>query len=303
MPLVPLAPPVPVPVFSGFDYVTVDSVHRRVYAAHTGSRALLIVDADTGAVVGQVRVGPMHGVAYDSQSGHVFTGNGTDDSVSEIDPQTLKVLRSADVPGAIDAIAYDDVRKRIYADEGDGTRLFVIDATTMKLVTTIPLPGHKPEYLAVDPQTHEVYQNIDDLGEIAVIDPDALRVKRTFPTPGIVHNHPLQYDAQYGEIITGGGGVLAAYTRDGKELGRTTIPPVDQCDLDRTTHVMACAGGGSITVIRARPNLGPEVIAQLAVARGMHTLAIDPKTDDVWGVWASPQGDFVQRFGYQPAPK
>jgi hypothetical protein len=30
-----VAPPQPVPILSGFDYVTVDPVRRRVYAAHT----------------------------------------------------------------------------------------------------------------------------------------------------------------------------------------------------------------------------------------------------------------------------
>jgi len=38
MPFVPVIPPQPVPVYSGFDYVTVDAQRRRVYAAHTGSR-------------------------------------------------------------------------------------------------------------------------------------------------------------------------------------------------------------------------------------------------------------------------
>ena len=98
------APPQQVPVFGGFDYVTVDAVHRRVYAAHGGSQALLIVDADTGKM-SQVRVGPMHGVAFDPASGHVFTGNGDDKSISEVDPETKKVLRSVDLPGLIDAIA------------------------------------------------------------------------------------------------------------------------------------------------------------------------------------------------------
>jgi len=296
MPLIPAAPPVPVPIFSGFDYVTVDAAHRRVYAAHSASEALLIVDADTGAVIGQVRVGPLHGVAVNPENGHVFTGNGTDNSVSEIDPTTQKVLRSIDVPGEIDAIAYDPVRKRIYADEDNGTRVFVVDAASMKLVATVTVPGHKPEYLAVDPETHEVYQNIDDLAEVAVIDPDTLKVRRTFPTPGVTRNHPLQYDAAYKQIVAGGGGVLAAYDRSGKELGRATIPQVDQCDLDQKSHVIACAGGGYITVLRTRQGAGPEMITQLEVARGVHTLAIDPKSTNIFAVWASPQGDFVQRY-------
>ena len=196
-------PPQPVPVFSGFDYVTIDAQRRRVYAAHGGSKALLIVDADSGKVIGQVRVGPMAGSAVEPATGHVFTGNGEGDNVSEVDPVTLKVLRSVDTGGPVDAIAYDPANGHIYADEDDGTHLFVIDAKTFKLVKSIVLPGHKPEFLTVDPQTHEVYQNIDDLSEIAVIDPVTLTVKRTIPTPEVKANHPLQYDPDFHQLAVG----------------------------------------------------------------------------------------------------
>ena len=37
--------------YSGFDYVTIDAVNRRVYAAHGGSGRLLVADADTGKVI------------------------------------------------------------------------------------------------------------------------------------------------------------------------------------------------------------------------------------------------------------
>jgi hypothetical protein len=296
VPLVPVAPPVSVPIVSGFDYVTIDAVRRRVYAAHTGSRALAIVDADSGAVVGQVRVGPMHGVAVDPATGNVFTGNGEARSVSEVDPVARKVLRSVDVPGAVDAVVYDAANKRIYADEDGGPHVFVIDATKMQLVRTLTMPGNDLEYLAVDPQTHDVYQNLEDKGAFAIIDAHTLSVRKIVPTPGVTRNHPLQYDAAYGEILTGGGGTLAAFDRNGKELGSATLASADQCDLDQSSHVMACAGGGLITVFRARPNAAPEQIGQLAVARGVHTTAIDAKTGEIWSVWGSPQGDFVQRF-------
>lgn len=296
MQIIPVAPPVSVPGTAGFDYVTVAAARRRVYAAHTGSRALLIVDADTGEVKGQVSVGPMHGVAVDPISGVVFTGNGTDDTVSEVDPEAQKVVTTVHLPGPIDAIAYDSALKRIYADEADGTRIFVIDARTMRHVGTVSLPGHKPEYLAIDPENHDVYQNIDDLSEIAMIDPQSLKVPAVITTPGIAHNHPLQYDAAYHQIITGGGGLLAAYARTGKQLGLAAIPQVDQCDLDQQTHYIACAGGGYITVLQTRPAQGPSLLSELAVPLGVHTLAIDPKTSDIWAVWGSPEGAFVQRF-------
>jgi DNA-binding beta-propeller fold protein YncE len=297
--LTPALPPQAVPVFSGFDYVTVDAQRRRVYAAHGGSRALLIVDADSGRVVGQVRVGPMAGVAVEPLSGHVFTGNGDGMSVSEVDPVALTVLRSVDVSGPVDAIAYDPFSGRIYADEDDGTRMFVIDAKTFTLIKTIVLPGHKPEYLAVDPETHEVYQNIDDLSEIAVIDPQSLTVKRTIPTPELTHNHPLQYDPEFHELVAAGtNGVMNSYTRSGTKLATLSVPRFDQCSLDRTQHLLACAGSGGITRIQLSAGGGLQILDTTAVNAGVHTTAVDPATHAVFAVWSNRDGsgDFVQKF-------
>ena len=99
-----MTPPLPVPLAGGFDYVTVDAAHRRVYAAHIGARSLLIVDADTGTVLHQITVGPMHGVAYNAAGTKVYTGNGDDKSVSESDPATFAVVRTVTVAGPVDAI-------------------------------------------------------------------------------------------------------------------------------------------------------------------------------------------------------
>ena len=299
MPLLPVIPPQRVPVLSGFDYVTVDAVRRRVYAAHTASEALTIVDADSGKIVGQVRVGPLHGVAVDPVTGHVYTGDGEAHTVSEIDPVTLKVLRSADVDGNVDAIAYDPTSGRIFADEDDGTRIFVVDAKAMKSVGTIALPGHKPEYLSIDPKTHEIYQNISDLAEFVVVDPTTLKVTQTFPTPEIRGNHPLQFDPDYGHVLIGGqNGVIAAYGIDGKIIGTTPIQArVDQCSFDRGSHTIACAGSGMLTVLRDNPAGAPTLVAQTAVARGAHTVGIDAKTGQDWIVWSQEDGDFAQSFG------
>lgn len=91
MPLLPVAPPQSVPIRSDFDYVTVDASRRRVYAAHTGSAVLLVADADSGKILRQIRVGQVHGVAVDPANGRVYTGNGADRSVSDVDPEAGKI--------------------------------------------------------------------------------------------------------------------------------------------------------------------------------------------------------------------
>lgn len=283
-------------MYSGFDYVTVDAVHRRVYAAHSGSHSLLIVDADTGNVVGQVRVGETHGVAVDPANGHVYVGT-SEDEVSEIDPVALKVVNHVDVGGAVDAVAYDPSSGRIYADEDDGTKVFVVDAKTFKLIKTIVVPGHKPEYLAINPKTHEVYQNIADLAEIAVIDPVSLSVTRTIPTPGLKNNHPLQFDAEYDQIVVAGGGVMAAYSPSGTKLGTLSVGRFDQCDLDPTQHVLACGGDNGITRFTLHRGGAPTLLDNVATNAFPHN-AIDPKTHAVFAVWGDRdgKGDFVQKF-------
>jgi outer membrane protein assembly factor BamB len=302
VPILPFVPPQPVTTAArhGFDYVTVDAQRRRVYAAHGGNDSLLIVDADSGKVLGQVKVGPMAGVAVDPQNGHVYTGDGDDKAISEVDPVAMKEVHRIAVNGPVDAIAYDPSNHRIYADEDDGTHLFVIDARTFTQVASIVLPGHKPEFLAVDPKTHEVYQNIATDNEVAVIDPKTLTVSRTIPTPDVNNNHPLQFDEKHRLLIVGGeNGVLSVYTTYGKKVSSTTLPGrVDQCNLDQSSELLACAGG-SIMLYQILPDAAPKQLAVYQVNPRMHTLAIDAQTRRIWAVWGAKDGDFVQGFTYR----
>jgi DNA-binding beta-propeller fold protein YncE len=302
MHLVPVTPPAQVQRIGKFDYVTADAARRRIYAAHTGSSSLLIVDADSGAILGQVEVGAMHGVAVDPATGDVFTGDGESRTVSEVDPVAMKVVATADVDGKVDAIAYDPAMHRVYANEDDGTRMFVVDTISMKEIGTVALPGHKPEYIAVDPQTHEVYQNIDNLSEIAVIDPKTLAVARTISTPDILHNHPLMYDSANRIIIIGGkNGLLETFTTDGKLLSKATIQDgVDQCDFDPGSRMVACAGSQKVTIEHVDASGGFSAVADLDVPAGVSTCAFDRQTHNVWIVWAEAKGDFVQELALQP---
>ena len=301
MPLVSAMPPQPVPIYSGFDYVTVDATRRRAYAAHSPSERLLVVNADTGEVLGQVRVGLLAGVAVDPATGHVFTGDGDSRSVSEVDPATMKVVRSVDVDGSVDAIAYDPTLRRIYADEDNGTRIFVIDAQTMKQIGTVSLPGAKPEYLAIDPATHKLYQNIASLSEIVVVDPQSLAIVQTIPTPEIVANHPLQIDAHFKHIyVAGRNGVLSIYDLSGKQLSTVKFDGwLDQCSLDQRRHNLVCAGSGGLKVF-SDSGRSVSLIGSIQVSDRVHSVGVDEQTGRFWTVWATPSGDFVESFKLAP---
>lgn len=303
MPIVPVTQAQPVNPAGGFDYVAVDASRRRVYAAHAGGDGLLIADADTGNQLGIVKVGPMAGVAVNEATGHVYTGNGSAKSVSEVDPETRSIVRTVPVSGNVDAIQYDPVLDRIYADEDDGTHMFVIDAKRFTLLKTIKLPGTKPEYLQIDPKTHDVYQNIASDNEIAVIHPKTLKVARVFKTPQLKNNHPLQFDAKDRLLLAAGeNGVLAVYSPAGTLKYKTALPGgVDQCDWNQTRGWLACAGG-AIKLFSFDGKSAPVLLDNHAIRGGVHTLAVDDQTGTIWVVAGRrDSGDaFIQGFTYKP---
>ena len=299
MVILPFVPPQHVATGAkhGFDYVTVDAQRRRVYAAHGGNASLLIVNADTGKVLGQVHVGPMAGVAVNEATGHVYTGDGDDKALSEVDPVSMKEVHRVSVDGPVDAIAYDATYHRIYGDEDDGTRIFVIDTRSFKQIATIPLPGHKPEYIVIDPTSHTVYQNIATNSEIAVIDPHSMKVVRTIATPEIKNNHPLQLDYGADHLMVGGVGKLSVYSESGKHLATVPLPRrVDQCSFDQARKILACAANSSIVLYRIGANGSAVEVGMLHVGARMHTVGVDSTTGRFWAVWGSPAGDFVQGF-------
>jgi DNA-binding beta-propeller fold protein YncE len=303
MPLIVAAPPEPVPAFGGFDYVTIDESRHRAFAAHTRSSRLLIVDTTSGRIAGQVDVGPMHGVAFDPETGIVFTGNGTDDSLSKVDPERLKVLASVNVPGHIDAIAYDAGRGRIYADQDGAGNVYVVDAATMKLIGTIPMPSDDLESPTIDPKTGVFYQNLANGGGFAVVDPAAMKVVKVVKTPQLQNNHALVFAPGANQLIVSGtNGILSAYAPDGTLAGSADVQPrIDQCSTGSKGLNVACAGRGIVTIATVKSGEAPRVVARLDTGHaGIHTIGIDETTSDVWVVWSDSGGDWVQRLRLRP---
>jgi hypothetical protein len=298
MPLAPALPPHQVQIISHWDFMAIDAERRRVYGAHTGSHTLAVVNADTGAVLGQVETGEVQGVAVNHANGHVYTGDGESGSVSEVDPKTMRVVNSVDIGSPIDAVAYDPKTQRIFADEDSGTQVFVVDAKSFKLIGSVPTHGHDLEQLAVDPSRPNVYQNVPDHNEFVIINTQSLKLTKVVRTPEVSDNHPLQFDEAYQEIIVGGKtGVFSTYTVDGKKIGQAAMPPnPDQCMLDQGAHVLACAGAGKLWTIQILRSGSPRLIDVIDTGHKVRAVAIDPVTHWLWTVWSGPSGDFVQAF-------
>ena len=296
VPMLVALPPHSVPIFSRFDYVTVDPARARVYAAHTASQTLLVVDERTGSVLGQVDVGPMHGVAVDPADGSVYTGDGTDQTIDKVDPVGMKVVASLNLPGNVDGIIYDPKLHRLYADEDGADLVYVIDTAAMKVAGTIVLPSNDPEAMAIDPVTRDLYQNLSGAGEVAVVDAKTLKVTRIIKTPQIANNHPLVFSPQLRQLVVGGkNGLLSAYTPTGLHLGDAKVQPdIDQCSIGARGDLVACAGKGVVSLVRLFRGRAPRLVATLDTKHAIHTIGLDDARELAWVVYSSPRGDFIE---------
>ena len=78
-----------------------------------------------------------------------------------------------------DGIIYDPFSKKVFVFNGDSKNTCVIDINTLELVKTIDLGGG-PEFAVSDGQGL-IFNNIEDLNSLAVIDTKTMAVKATYP--------------------------------------------------------------------------------------------------------------------------
>src|SRR4029077_17933149 len=114
----------------------------------------------------------------------------------------------------------------------------------------------------------------------------------------LTDDHPLQYDQTYHYVIVGGvNGVGSVYDVDGKKVGQSSTPPhADQCTLDQTTHVLACAGRGKLWTVQIAQDGTPRLGDVIDTGHSIHTVVVDPKTHWMWTAWSGPAGDFIQAY-------
>src|ERR1041384_812281 len=151
----------------GWDYVTVDSANRRIYASHGGN--VEVLDADSGKVVGQVsQLHGVHGIAVAPDLNKGFISNGQSNSVTVFDLKTLAKTGEPATGQNPDSICYEPKTKRIFTFNGRSNDSSAIDDKTNEIVKSFAV-GEKPEFCAVD-GAGKLYVNIENTSEVVEID-------------------------------------------------------------------------------------------------------------------------------------
>jgi DNA-binding beta-propeller fold protein YncE len=279
----------------GWDYLKVDPDARRLYISR--STRVMVVDADTLAPVGEIPDTPgVHGIAIASDLGRGFTSNGRDDSVTIFDLGTLKALGRVKTGTNPDAILYDVFTHRVFAFNGRSGDVTVIDAKEGTVAGTIPIGG-KLEF-GVSDGAGRVFVNVEDKGEIAVLDARVMKVLARWPL-GCKEPSGLALDVEHRRLFSVcDEKQMAVVDADkGRVVAKVAIgegPDAAAFDPERQIAFSSNGGDGTLTLVHESTPEKFEVIQTVATQRSARTMALDPKTHKVYLVAAE--------FGPRPSP-
>ncbi len=164
----------------GYDYVYADAAARKLYIPRLGPNGQITVfDLDTLKPAGEITNTNAHGVAVDSASHHGFASS---KPVAMWDSKTLAPIKTIDIQGEPDGILSDAYNGRIYILSHEAPNATVIAAKDGSVVGTIDLGG-EPEQAVSDGNGH-IYIDIEDKGNIAVVDAKTLKVTEHYDLQG-----------------------------------------------------------------------------------------------------------------------
>jgi DNA-binding beta-propeller fold protein YncE len=278
-----------------WDYLTVDSAAQRLYVSH-GTR-VVVVDLKNNKVVGDIPATlGVHGIAIAPELGRGFTSNGGMNTVTIFSLATLKPIGEVHTGKNPDAILYDPASGRVFTFNGRSGDATAFNAATGAVDGTIPLEG-KPEFATADGKGR-VFVNIEDKSEVAVIDSRKLVVLSRFPLKPCEEPSGMALDVQHHRIFSGCRNRLMAISDVDAGKVIATVPigaGVDGNGFDPGTgFAFSSSGEGTLTVVREASPGKFEVAETVETQRGARTMAIDPKTHNIYLPTA--------RFGPPPAP-
>jgi DNA-binding beta-propeller fold protein YncE len=303
---------IPIPGDGGYDYMAVDEVNRHLFVSH--GTAFDVVDLDTEKPIATIDgMKGVHGIAIVNEVNKGFISDGRGTAVVVVDLTTFRIIKTINLAPTTDedGIIYDPASKKVFVFNGDSKSTIAIDIHTLEPVKTIDLGGG-PEFAASDGKGM-VYNNIEDLNTLKVIDTKELVVKDTWPLAPCGGPTGLAIDVANARLFTGcrgNKGLSVVDLHSGKVI--TTLPigaGVDAVIYDAADKLIFVSNGdATATIIRQDSPDNYSVIQTLSTFPRAKTMAMDKKTKKIY--FSAPQFETGTRkiipgtfavFVYKPA--
>ena len=187
----------------GTDYIAVEAATGRVFVSR--ATHMMVIDGPTGKVLGDIPNTPgVHGAGIATKSGHGFTTNGGDMTVTMFDLKTLAVIKRITVGDGLDGIMYDEPDDKIILTRHSrpiGT-LTALDPKTGDILGTAELEDNGPEGAAADGKGH-IFVNNENKNTIQVVDVKTWKATASWPLAPCEGPTGIAYDKATNRIFAG----------------------------------------------------------------------------------------------------
>jgi len=279
---------IPIPGDTFWDYLKFQPSTRRLFISHGDH--VVVVNVDSGKIIGDIGgMEGIHGIVLAPEFNRGFVTDGRAAKVWIFNLKTLKVTGSAPADKDADGMVYDPASKRVFTMNGDPGTSTVIDAKTGKVVGHIELGG-KPEFPVADGRGH-VYANIESTSEIVEIDSHTMKITHRWPLAPGQSPSGLAIDLKHHILFSGCHNKLMVIMNADTGKVITTEPigsGVDATRFDPGTGFAFASNGrdANLTVIHEDSPTKFHVVEDVPTELGARTMALDPKTHNVFLVTA-----------------
>jgi len=271
----------------GTDYVAAEAATGRVFVSR--ATHMMVVEGASGKVLGDIANTPgVHGAGIATKSGHGFTTNGGDSTVTMFDLKTLAVIRQIPVmQGGLDGIMYDEPDDKIILTNHSrpiGT-LTAIDPKSGDIVATVELEDTAPEGAAADAKGH-IFVNNESKNTIQVIDVKTWKATASWPLAPCQGPTGIAYDKASDRIFSGcnntsvvvdpNGGKIVATIKNGTRVDALGWDPAEKLIY------IPNGGEGNVTVVHQDSPEKYTTVATVDTFAGAKTIAVDAKTHNAY---------------------
>jgi DNA-binding beta-propeller fold protein YncE len=268
---------IPLPHVQGrIDHFAIDTTHNRLFVSALGNNTEEVVSIGAQAVAHTLSGIPApQGVVYSPETNKLFVAS-DQGKLTIYDGTTFALLATLDFGDAADNLRYDAAEKRVYVGYGDkktGAIAMVDAATNQRLPEEFKLGAH-PESFQLASSSPELYVNLPDLKQIAVIN------RRTHA----IVRWPVAFESNFPMALDEPGHRLFVATRSPARLavfdtstGRlvTALPAVQDADdlyFDSARKRLYIPGGeGAISVFQQQDPDHYKLLARIPTALGGRT--------------------------------
>jgi hypothetical protein len=176
----------------------------QVFVSALGNNTVEVISIFGGTVEHTITGVPgPQGVAFSPEASKLFVAS-EKGKLYIYDAAEFNLITTIDFPGGADNLRYDAVTRRVYVGCGDDEKtsaIAVVDAMTNERIDEYKIGG-EPESFQLEKSGPNIYVNIPDLKQIAVINRDTKKITR-WPLTGLLMNFPMALDEADHRLFVG----------------------------------------------------------------------------------------------------